>query len=80
MPILTARVEQARITITIDFKPCPFCGGENLKVITVSGETFDDVDFIDCGDCLATVAADVWNKAPRTNPPRRIKPYRKPLP
>ena len=79
MTILTARVEQARITITIDFKPCPFCLGENLKVIDTSGDGFDCVDFIDCPDCHANAPADVWNRAARIDT-RRRKPYRAPLP
>ena len=79
MTMLTARVEQARITITIDFKPCPFCGSEDISIINGFGESSQEIDFVDCAGCAASAPAEVWNHAPRPEIGRRRKPSRFPL-
>lgn len=61
MTLLTVQVDDARITITINFKDCPFCGSPNLDSFIRTDST-GVVDIIHCQDCQAEAPAGVWNR------------------
>lgn len=50
-------------------KPCPFCGGENIKIKTMKWNNITDWEYVRCSSCTANVrhfdrhkACDAWNK------------------
>lgn len=50
----------------MELKPCPFCGGEKLQVVSVYGEDF----YVDCLTCTTcgpsggthNEAQELWNR------------------
>ena len=52
------------MTDEVEWKPCPFCGSDNVREIDImicgdDGE--EEVDAIECLSCDAQARAEYWN-------------------
>ena len=53
-----------------NYLPCPFCGGEDLRVVDWADET-GEYPAIECAACLGTCPADRWNNRADESAPLR---------
>jgi hypothetical protein len=45
-----------------ELKPCPFCGGTDLRGAQWTDKEGNEVPAIECHDCLAGAIRSTWNK------------------
>lgn len=49
-------------TTSTDFKPCPFCGGDDLVLCHWSPWVGTIITHVKCDSCGATTPAAIWNQ------------------